>query len=86
VFAVLVIVPLGVAFARCIELLDRLGVSLRGKHVVVVGRSNVVGLPLALLALHRDATVTVCHVHTPQVSVERGLYSFIPFRRSFFAE
>ena len=44
-----------------------MGVSLRGKHVVVVGRSNVVGLPLSLLALHRDATVTVCHVHTPQV-------------------
>jgi len=50
----------------CVELLDSYEVDLRGKHVVVVGRSNLVGLPLALLALHRDATLTVCHVRTPQ--------------------
>lgn len=34
--------------------------------MVVVGRSNIVGLPLALMALHRDATLTVCHIRTPQ--------------------
>ena len=50
----------------CVELLDRSNVDMCGKHVVVIGRSNIVGLPLALLALHRDATVTVCHVQTPQ--------------------
>ena len=50
----------------CVELLDRSNVDMYGKHVVVIGRSNIVGLPLALLALHRDATVTVCHVQTPQ--------------------
>jgi 5,10-methylene-tetrahydrofolate dehydrogenase/methenyl tetrahydrofolate cyclohydrolase len=51
--------PLG-----CIELLDRLNVPLKGCRAVVVGRSNVVGLPLALLLLRRDATVTVCHSAT----------------------
>lgn len=51
--------PLG-----CLELLDRLGVALAGARAVVVGRSNVVGLPLALLLLRRDATVTVCHSAT----------------------
>ena len=39
---------------------------------MVVGRSNIVGLPLALLALHRDATVTVCHVQTPQGGNDGG--------------
>jgi len=51
--------PLG-----CIELLDRLNVPLKGCRAVVVGRSNVVGLPLVLLLLRRDATVTVCHSAT----------------------
>ncbi len=47
-----------------IELLERHGVALKGKHAVVVGRSNVVGRPMALLLLHRHATVTVCHSRT----------------------
>ena len=51
--------PLG-----CIELLERSGVQLKGRHAVVLGRSDIVGKPLALLLLHRDATVTVCHSHT----------------------
>ena len=51
--------PLG-----CIELLERESIPLRGKHAVVIGRSDIVGKPMALLLLHRDATVTVCHSRT----------------------
>ena len=51
--------PLG-----CIELLEREGIPLRGQHAVVIGRSDIVGKPMALLLLHRDATVTVCHSRT----------------------
>lgn len=47
-----------------IELLQRHGVTFQGKHAVVVGRSNVVGRPMALLLLHRHATVTICHSRT----------------------
>ncbi len=46
------------------ELLQASGVSLAGKHAVVVGRSNVVGKPMAMLLLNADATVTVCHSKT----------------------
>jgi 5,10-methylene-tetrahydrofolate dehydrogenase/methenyl tetrahydrofolate cyclohydrolase len=48
----------------CIELLDRSGVSIEGKHAVVLGRSNIVGLPVSMLLLHRNATLTVCHSRT----------------------
>lgn len=51
--------PLGV-----IELLKRSNIEVFGKHVVVVGRSNIVGKPLAAMLLNRDATVTVCHSKT----------------------
>ncbi|MGE0463606.1 MAG: bifunctional 5,10-methylenetetrahydrofolate dehydrogenase/5,10-methenyltetrahydrofolate cyclohydrolase [Vicinamibacterales bacterium] len=51
--------PLG-----CAELLDREGIPLLGKHAVVIGRSDIVGKPMALLLLHRDATVTICHSRT----------------------
>ena len=47
-----------------IELLDRYGIAFQGKRAVVVGRSNVVGRPMALLLLHRHATVTICHSRT----------------------
>ena len=47
-----------------LRLLDYYGVDLQGKHVVIVGRGNAVGKPLALLALQRNATVTVCHSKT----------------------
>jgi methylenetetrahydrofolate dehydrogenase (NADP+) / methenyltetrahydrofolate cyclohydrolase len=50
--------------AAVLEMLDRSDISLRGKRAVVVGASNVVGKPLAFMLLHRDATVTVCHIHT----------------------
>lgn len=48
----------------CIELLDRSGIEIAGRHAVVLGRSNIVGLPAAMLLLHRDATLTVCHSRT----------------------
>ncbi len=51
--------PLGV-----MELLKRYHVTVSGKHAVVVGRSNIVGRPMALLLLNADATVTVCHSRT----------------------
>ncbi|HEY1521603.1 MAG TPA: bifunctional methylenetetrahydrofolate dehydrogenase/methenyltetrahydrofolate cyclohydrolase FolD [Solirubrobacteraceae bacterium] len=47
-----------------IELLDRHGVELEGAEAVVVGRSDLVGKPVALLLLHRNATVTLCHSRT----------------------
>ena len=43
------------------ELLEREGIPLAGRHAVVVGRSDIVGKPMALLLLHRHATVTICH-------------------------
>jgi len=48
----------------CIELLDRTGVTIEGKRAVVLGRSNIVGLPVAMLLLHRNATLTICHSRT----------------------
>jgi len=51
--------PLG-----CIELLDRYDVDIKGKEAVVLGPSNIVGLPTALLLLHRGATLSICHPHT----------------------
>ena len=51
----------------CIELLDRSNIDLNGKNVVVLGRSNIVGLPMALLALHRNATVSICHSKTKNI-------------------
>lgn len=50
--------------AAVIEILDRSHIELRGRRVVVVGASNVVGKPLSFMLLHRDATVTICHIHT----------------------
>lgn len=49
----------------CIELLERSGVAISGKRAVVVGRSNIVGMPAAMLLQRRDATVTVVHSRTP---------------------
>ncbi|KAB2616244.1 bifunctional protein FolD 2-like [Pyrus ussuriensis x Pyrus communis] len=49
----------------CLELLSRSGISIKGKKAVVVGRSNIVGLPVSLLLLKADATVTVVHSCTP---------------------
>lgn len=50
--------------AGIIELLDRSAIGIEGKEAVIVGRSNIVGKPLALMLLARHATVTVCHTRT----------------------
>ena len=49
----------------CIELLERSGIAISGKRAVVLGRSNIVGTPAAMLLQRRDATVTVVHSRTP---------------------
>nr|GEV58675.1 bifunctional protein FolD 2 [Tanacetum cinerariifolium] len=49
----------------CIELLKCSGVIIKGKQAVVVGQSNIIGLPVSLLLLKADATVPVVHSHTP---------------------
>jgi methylenetetrahydrofolate dehydrogenase (NADP+)/methenyltetrahydrofolate cyclohydrolase len=54
--------------AGVIELLDREGIPIRGCHAVVVGRSDIVGKPMAMLLLHRDATVTIAHSRTPDLA------------------
>lgn len=54
--------------AGVLRLLDHAGVALAGRHAVVIGRSNSVGKPLALLLLQRDATVTICHSKTAQLA------------------
>lgn len=53
----------------CMKLIASTGVDLRGKHAVVIGRSNTVGKPMALLLLQANATVTVCHSATPDLAV-----------------
>ena len=50
--------------AGCLHMIEAAGVDLDGKHAVVVGRSNIVGKPAALLLMQKNATVTVCHSHT----------------------
>ncbi len=54
--------------AGCLEMIASTGVSLEGKHAVVVGRSNIVGKPAAVLLLQRNATVTVCHSRTKDLA------------------
>ncbi len=54
--------------AGCIEMLKSTGVPLSGKHAVVIGRSNIVGKPLAVLLLRENMTVTVCHSRTENLS------------------
>ncbi|MBP3465322.1 MAG: bifunctional methylenetetrahydrofolate dehydrogenase/methenyltetrahydrofolate cyclohydrolase FolD [Angelakisella sp.] len=59
-------------FAPCtpsgiLTLIDSAGVDLTGKECVVIGRSNIVGKPMALMLLHRNATVTVCHSKTREL-------------------
>ncbi|WP_374586992.1 bifunctional methylenetetrahydrofolate dehydrogenase/methenyltetrahydrofolate cyclohydrolase FolD [Ideonella dechloratans] len=51
----------------CMKLIESTGVSLKGKHAVVIGRSNTVGKPMALLLLQANATVTICHSGTPDL-------------------
>jgi methylenetetrahydrofolate dehydrogenase (NADP+)/methenyltetrahydrofolate cyclohydrolase len=51
----------------CMKLIETTGIDLRGKHAVVIGRSNTVGKPMALLLLQANATVTVCHSATADI-------------------
>jgi methylenetetrahydrofolate dehydrogenase (NADP+)/methenyltetrahydrofolate cyclohydrolase len=53
--------------AGVLRLLDAYRIGLRGKHAVVIGRSEIVGKPMALLLIQRDATVTVCNSKTPDL-------------------
>lgn len=60
----------------CVKLLDYYDVDLRGKRVAIIGRSLVVGKPLAMMLLARDATVTICHTKTvdmPQICREADI-------------
>jgi methylenetetrahydrofolate dehydrogenase (NADP+) / methenyltetrahydrofolate cyclohydrolase len=50
-----------------IELLDHYGIRIAGSRAVIIGRSDIVGKPMAMLLLHRDATVTICHSKTPDL-------------------
>ena len=50
-----------------IELLERSNIAIAGARAVVIGRSDIVGKPMALLLLHRHATVTICHSRTPNL-------------------
>lgn len=49
-------------------LLDEYNIEIEGKHVVIVGRSNIVGKPLSQMMLNKNATVTICHSHTKNLS------------------
>ena len=51
----------------CMKMLENIGYDLRGKHAVVIGRSNIVGKPMALMLLQKNATVTICHSATPNL-------------------
>jgi methylenetetrahydrofolate dehydrogenase (NADP+)/methenyltetrahydrofolate cyclohydrolase len=52
----------------CMKMLQAIGCDPRGKHAVVIGRSNIVGKPMAMLLLQANATVTVCHSATPDLA------------------
>ena len=54
----------------CMKMLESIGLhDLRGKHAVVIGRSNIVGKPMAMMLLAANATVTVCHSGTPDLAL-----------------
>jgi methylenetetrahydrofolate dehydrogenase (NADP+)/methenyltetrahydrofolate cyclohydrolase len=51
----------------CMKMLESIGYDLQGKHAVVIGRSNIVGKPMAMMLLQKNATVTICHSATPDL-------------------
>ncbi|MDD2920266.1 bifunctional methylenetetrahydrofolate dehydrogenase/methenyltetrahydrofolate cyclohydrolase FolD [Rhodoferax sp.] len=53
----------------CMKMLESINYDLRGKHAVVIGRSNIVGKPMALMLLQKNATVTICHSATPDLKL-----------------
>ena len=52
----------------CIRMLEMAGIEIAGKHAVIIGRSNIVGKPMAQLLLSRNATVTICHSRTANLA------------------
>ena len=54
--------------AGVMELIHSTGISVSGKECVVIGRSNIVGKPMAMLLLHENGTVTICHSHTKDLA------------------
>ena len=52
----------------CMKMLESIGYDLRGKHAVVIGRSNIVGKPMAMMLLATNATVTICHSATKDLA------------------
>ena len=54
--------------AGVMEILHRNGIAVKGRHAVVVGRSDIVGKPMAMMLLHEHATVTICHSRTPDLA------------------
>lgn len=54
--------------AGVMEMLAQTGIDVDGKNCVVIGRSNIVGKPMAMLLLHKNATVTICHSHTKNLA------------------
>ena len=59
--------------AGCIRMLEYAGIPIEGKHAVIIGRSNIVGKPMAMLLLERHATVTLCHSRTEHLAaITRG--------------
>jgi len=56
--------------AGVMEILKRYQIPIAGKHAVVVGRSDIVGKPMALMLLHENATVTICHSRTPDLAAQ----------------
>jgi len=54
--------------AGCIKMLEFAGIPVEGKHAVIIGRSNIVGKPMAQLLLAKNATVTICHSHTKDLA------------------
>lgn len=70
-------------------MLDATGVDLSGKHAVVIGRSNIVGKPMALLLLSRNCTVTICHSRTkdlPSITRQADILVAAVGRRAFVTE
>ena len=70
--------------AGIIQLLKRSNIDIDGKECVVVGRSNIVGKPMAILLLRENATVTICHSHTKGLkgSLQTCRYSCCCYRQA----
>lgn len=54
--------------AGCLDILDHYNIPIEGKHAVIIGKSRIVGCPLALMLMNRDATVSVCHIKTQNMA------------------